>query len=69
MGQFGMHRWGNQYLLLEIGKNVRYYYEDQIVQGSRVSYDRRHLQAKLPVRLPIPPKVFERIFEFDAMLL
>jgi len=69
MGQFGMHRRGNQYLLIEIGKNFRYLYEDEIVQGSRVSDDRRHLEAKLPVRLPIPLKVFERIFEFDTMLL
>ncbi len=40
-----------------------------VVQGSCVSHDRVHLQAELPVRLPIPLNVFQSVFQFDAMAL
>ena len=53
----------------EVWKNLGCLDEHEIIQGSRISHDRLHLQAESPVRLAIPLNVFERVFQFDAMAL
>jgi|SRR5580704_1614868 len=61
-------RW-NKYVPIELRKNVDGFNQDEIIERSCVGDNRRHLQTELAVGLAVAFEVFERIFEFDAVVL
>jgi hypothetical protein len=69
MGQLGLDSWRDQDPSIQAWKNIGCLDKYEVVQRSRVSNDRLHLQAELPVRLAIPFNVFQCVFQFDPVAL